>query len=311
MACTFVHSNGILCGKNTLQTSNYCHNKSHYPTELEYKMIISNIIAKFQEDRIPSAHFQQSEVEADGACLFRSVANALFCICGNDLSSFIELMRNNEYFQMLPKQIKDTFLNEYSEIMDNFNDKSSFLDVDIETDIAIILQKMAVKYAISKSNIDVTEHLDGIEAIFGQSCTLQMFIENTHELELNEYIDLYNKFAGDDDYELEEKNITIKKGKRKGSKAKRRVKIAIQERWGGLPELLMYADMFDICFNVYIPQRLDSKTYKPIIAKKVCPNTYYYLVQQINFKNGVNSVNLSLRETKDGPHYEFLRSNAL
>ena len=305
--CSFVDKKGTICGRNNLTGSEHCHLKSHYDTEIEYKMAISNVMEEFKEGRIPANQFLQSNVEADGACLFRSVANAIFHICGNDLETLFERFEASEYYQMLPKAVKDGFLLEYRKLFENFSDPDEFLDDEIETEVAIILQKMAVRYTLAKSSVDVTETMEGIGDIFGPSCTLQTFIETTHEITLDEYVSLYEKFAGEDDFYLKEKEVVIRRGHKRGKQVVKKVKVDIQERWGGLPELLMYAEMFDISFNVYIPQRLDIRTMKPVIAKKVCENTFYYLVQQINQNKGTNVVNLSLKEVKEGPHYEFLR----
>jgi hypothetical protein len=309
--CEYTNKNGTICGRSCLPNSSRCHLKTHYDTEIEYKFAISQQIVEFQRSRITSTQFSPSNVEPDGACLFRSMANALFNISGNDLETLFKLIEKSKYYQMLPSEIKDGFLKDYCEIFECYSDPDAFLDQDIETEIAMILQKMVVKYAITNSQVDVSSRMEGLAEIFGPMCSLEMFIENTHEISLDEYITLYDKFAGEDDFYLEEKSVTIQKGRRKGRQLTKKVKVDIQERWGGLPELLMYADMFDLSFSVYIPQRLDQRSMKPVIAKKVCENTYYYLVQQINMLSAGNIVNLSLKEVKEGPHYEFLKLNAM
>ena len=309
--CEYTNKNGTICGRSCLPNSSRCHLKTHYDTEIEYKLAISQQIVEFQRSRIASTQFSASNVEPDGACLFRSMANALFNISDNDLETLFKLIEKSKYYQMLSNEVKDGFLKDYCEIFECYSDPDAFLDKDIETEIAIILQKMAVKYAITNSQLDVSSRMEGLSEIFGSACTLETFIENTHEISLDEYITLYDKFAGEDDFYMEEKSITIQKGRRKGRQLKKKVKVDIQERWGGIPELLMYTDMFDLSFNVYIPQRLDLRSMKPVVAKKVCENTFYYLVQQINTISGSKIVNLSLKEVKEGPHYEFLKLNVM
>ena len=80
------------------------------------------------------------------------------------------------------------------------------------------------------------------------------YIQNTHNLSVNEYIALFTIFADEPDELTIETNEVHKRGRNKGKN--KTEKIFIQDRWGGLSELYIFSKMFKINVSVYTLKKL-------------------------------------------------------
>ena len=81
----------------------------------------------------------------------------------------------------------------------------------------------------------------------------------THELNMEEYNELYKYFAGDDDYiyqEVGKYKIGKKRGKPKLKKKR------LQNRWGGIPEQYAISEILETPIIVYTAQKYNTKTRK-------------------------------------------------
>ena len=195
--------------------------------------------------------------------------------------------------------MRDSFLEEYEEIIDNFTNFERIPE-EIETELAIYIQKLSRIYII-KNRITYFGNIPEYKEIF-PDMTIEQFVEDTHDISFEEYELLYDKFAGFNDYEYESVKVKLKSGKEIIKK-----KVFIQDRWGGIPEILAICNLFEIGVNIYLPQKLDDRTFniKTMQSWKDNSKIYIKLMQSINHDSN-KYINLLLIEKRDGSHYESL-----
>ena len=302
MSCEYISKQNKPCPHIKLEGTDYCHNESHHENKIIFSNILEKIKRDFTKSRIPLSKFKYHNVTPDGACLYRCMVNGLFTYSGNSLEKMCQLFINNEYF---PTDIdKTSFIKEYLELSDNFEHENTYLPEEMETELAEILQKIVVLYVRkNKDNLILEKYPKYIEIIPDYSIT--NIIEDTHEITIDEYLKNYEKFAGDDDFEYIEKTIKPKNKRRK--EYTKKVKKDIDDRWGGIPEIIVTSFIFNIGINIYIPQIFDeryakTKTIKSLNSKN---EIFLYLIDSIDTINP-NKINLLLGQIKRSPHYIYL-----
>ena len=137
--------------------------------------------------------------------------------------------------------------------------------------------------------------------------TYKELIEMTHELNMEEYNELYKYFAGDDDYiyqEIGKYKLGIKKGKPKLKKVK------LQNRWGGIPEQYAISEILETPIIVYTAQRYNTKTKKidngRIRKNKAEKNVRFRVFQIIGDKYNKTPITLLWKKVKQNGHYYSL-----
>ena len=122
--------------------------------------------------------------------------------------------------------------------------------------------------------------------------TIKEIVNTTHNIKCKtQYNKIYKIFAGDPDYTYEDTGIIYKSGKRKGYP--RLMRVDRPGRWGGLPEIIAFSQIFKCPVQVFILQRKRIKDGKIIISNKITKNSFFTIKDEINI-------------TFDGPIAKFL-----
>ena len=303
MSCEFISKHNNPCSNIKLDGSNYCHNPNHYDDKAIFSNILENIKRNFVKSRTPLSDFSFYDVTADGACLYRCIVNGLFTYSGKNLAKLCQLFINNQYF---PLSIdKSSFIGEYLELSSNFEADCFNLPEEIETELAECLQKMVVSFVKNNKDLLILEKYPKYIEIM-PDYTIENIIQDTHEVTLEEYLKNYEKFAGEDDFEYIEKTCTSK-GRNKRQYTKR-VKKYIDDRWGGIPELLVTSYLFNIGMNIYIPQIFDERLYRQKTIQKINKrnDVFLYLIDTIDITSTFK-INLLLTQKAGSPHYIYLQ----
>lgn len=230
---------------------------------------------KFKEERVRINNFEVHEVEGDGGCLFRCLANGLFHSLNQDLR---EIKRK---FKLVKGYRKD-FLENYLDIRDCLMVKDYVLDDEIEEEIAKELQYLILEFIRRNPNLKVSKFLPSYQGILEED-NLKNLVKICHELSLKEYLETYKIWAGEED-------VIYKDGK----------ELEISERWGGIPELLVFSIIFDLTINIYLPQMFKNE--KIIDTYELNENTYLLKIDVVNpNKKEINLVFKSIG------HYDFLK----
>ena len=300
--CSFIYKNGRKCLNNSIKGLSFCHIKGHNFDITKYEKVVNEIYQDFESDRVCLNKFKHEKILSDGACLYRSIIVSLITENHYNLSDFVLKIKNLEYFNYLEEKERDLFLEEYDDIIDNFTGISERIPEEIETELAIYIQKLSRIYIIKNRNNLILENIPEYKEIF-PDMTIEQFVEDTHDILFNEYEQLYDKFAGFDDYEYEIEKIKLKSGK----EVIKKKRVFIQDRWGGIPEILALCNLFEIGVNIYLPQKLDDRTFniKTMQSWKNNSKIYLKLMQSINHDSN-KYINLLLIEKRDGSHYESL-----
>jgi hypothetical protein len=140
--------------------------------------------------------------------------------------------------------------------------------------------------------------------IENQNCSISELIEYCHEMGNEEYLELYKRFAGDDDFILIDTGNKYKIGKKKGQP--KYDKLNIPTRWGGLPEELAFCKLFDVCISIYILRKYDIKTDK-IVKTTSFSDSRLSLLTTIGEGGYIDAEFLLLEEKAN--HYMYLRAN--
>jgi len=285
MSCQFIGRNKKKCPNPSMDGFDYCAIKSHSPPQY-YEDMIMHFLNLFENDRIKINTKKIEEVEADGACLFRSLSRGLFYKFNNDLDILYSKFEETGYLEN-----KD-FLKEFLEISECFKTTDFTLDTDLEEEIARELQSIIFNFIQKNHNINITKILNK-NANDTEKIILSDLIHICHEINIDEYLDSYNRFAGDEDFIFDE-----------GEKKK---KILIKDRWGGIPEIAVFSILFNMGVRVYMPQKFNNKNFKAITITKISKDTFIYLKNVDNINIQSNNIKLLLRQYEDCSHYDYIK----
>ena len=112
----------------------------------------------FKKERVPLEEFEVHEVEGDGGCLFRCLANGLFHSFGQDLQEI------KKRFKLI-KGYRKNFLENYLDIRDCLMADDYVLDDEIEEEIAKEIQYLIVKFIKRHPEIKVSKFLPSYQNV--------------------------------------------------------------------------------------------------------------------------------------------------
>ena len=193
------------------------------------------------------------------------------------------------------------FLNHVDKLINsNLIDKEKLecSDLDKEHYLAFEIQKELNNY--------IYHNKDRFIKQCGQ--TLEDIVLETHSDNIScieEYNTLYNIFAGDDDYITEE--TILENGK------KEITNIEIADRWGSTAEQIAFSLRFRIKINVYLLQKIDTRSLKIIEVTKRAKNIRLKLLQSIDpileggeHIDNTSVLNIVLEKHRSFPHYQYI-----
>jgi len=277
MSCHFVFKNGKQCTNNKLDYSNFCHLLAHHPSQEEYDFCYELNLNNFTNERELASNYTVIDVEGDGACLFRCLSNCIFINSSRDLNLVIEKFEETGCFDY------PNFLDDFIEIADCFTADDYVLDNDLEEQIARGIQSMILNYVRKNAKMKVMMDM-----------SLEDLIQLCHEINIEDYLNNYSRFAGDNDFVIEQVE-----GKDK--------KIPIDDRWGGIPELKVFCLLFNFNISIYVPQEFNQKNMKADNVTKIDEDTYLKLIEKIESnQDNPKEFKLLLRYYKKGSHYDYI-----
>jgi len=236
----------------------------------------------FEAERIPISNFRVYDIEPDGACLFRSLSNGLFFNCNQNIIILKQRFKDTGYFS---NEYKD-FLKDYVDIAECFEDQDSKLDDDVEADIARGLQQVILNFVKKNPDYEVSEKMPISQLIF--LC---------FDIDVETYLKNYQIFAGDDDFIV--KSSVDKKGK------KVEVREIIEDRWGGIPEIMVFSILFQMDVTVYIAQKMNKKG--KIENAIILKNSFLKKIEEIKTPfTSLGHIELILQRLPKGDHYVIL-----
>lgn len=292
ITCNFIDKKQKKCTNLRIDGYDYCHLKSHYSSLTLYTNMLQNYINKFEEDRLNVDVDTIQEVEPDGACLFRSLSRGLFYHLENDLDALHKQFSQSGYFN----EEKDDFLKDFLEISECFKTNDFQMETDLEEEIAKGLQSIIYNFIHKNHQINIAKILNQ-NARDDEVMLLGNLIFICHEMDIDEYLESYQRFAGDDDFVFEEVSSN---GKTK------RKKVFINDRWGGIPEIAVFSILFNIGVEVYMPQRFNKTSLKATTINKLPKKGSVYLLNVDKINGQETNIKLLLRQYKDFSHYDYI-----
>ena len=215
-------------------------------------------------------HFNIKNELDDGACLFRCMADHVY---------------NNQILKMEDDILQDV-VPEY---------RKKHLSLSEQTDIAERLQEIIVNWIINNYTFSFN------------SITISELIYASHEIcSKNEYKEIYDIFAGEEDFYYTDIGLIYKSGKKKGTP--KLVKIERTDRWGGLPEIIAFSQIFECPVQIFVLQRIRKKDNKKIISNSVKNDSFFSLWTEVNMVYKNTPANFLLLEKKNA-HYKYLEDN--
>lgn len=287
--CNFIGKTNKKCTNSSVSGFNFCHIKSHYPSKQTYEDMYNFYLKQFEDERLKVAVEDIQEVEPDGACLFRSLSRGLFYLLDNDLDILKEKFVESQYFD------DEDFLKDFMEISECFKTEDFQMETDLEEDIAKGLQTIICNFIEKNKQLDISKILNK-NAADDEIIHLENLIFICHEMSIDEYLESYQRFAGEDDFILED--IT------QNGKTKKK-KVFINDRWGGIPEIVVFSILFDVGIYVYMPQKFTDKI-NSITINKLPKKGWVYLKNMENINIGENNIKLLLRQYKNCSHYDYI-----
>lgn len=252
----------------------------------------------FENDRFPISDFDLYEVKADGACLYRSLSNAIFYYSKHQISILKRKFIDSGYFY--PEDYGN-FLDDYDGLEDCFMEDEFSLNDELEEAIAMGIQRIILNFVRENGKLNVIRNLNR-DALPDESILLEDLIFICHEIPIETYLKNYLQFAGDDDFVVNE--IVDEVGEKKEEM------IEVKNRWGGTPEIVIFSLLFNFNINVFVPQKLIKKTNQIINLFSVPQNKNDIFVKKIDsiksFVPNAPTINLLLRPTKGSSHYDYL-----
>ena len=197
---------------------------------------LSNKHIEFINSTFDSTNFTVNDVADDNACMYRSLAN------------YIYYATPHNSIQLL-KKFKDWGkIKNIEEVLNNYGYFS-----DEQDELARFIQKLIVRFIKLNPTKILKEYTMSIENL------IPMF----HDITFNEYLDEYEKFAGDERVIKDE-----------------------YDRWGSLLELNIISEIIGCPIIIFNSQKFDSKTDKitngKIINSKPHKDVRFRIMQIIN-----------------------------
>lgn len=243
--------------------SEYCHCKTHYPTEEEYNIAYQRNYEYFLEDSYDVNDFSIIETYTDGSCLYNSFVKFLLKYSEDDyfkkhkifkkiMKSVKPYINNSNYEELLTRNLQELL---YSWLIVNLNETIPEMgDISIEEMI-------------------ITFHSPAISTI-------------------EEYKEYYKIYAGDNDFILDENGDSIR----------------IPNRWGSIPEIYAFSQIFDVNVNILNKYKFTKRTMMvtPCTARKINEEHHIFRYKLYNKLNGNSVYNVFLLHTQN--HYEYLEN---
>lgn len=234
---------------------------------------------QFLTNTISPDLFQIEDVCPDNACLYRSIANSLNY--RTDLNVEEKLTKDNK------------IINDYKDI---FELEDWGYCGDKQTKLAKLIQEEAYSWLVINQDNYYNESLN---------MKYKDLIEDTHDLSIEEYQIIYSYFAGD---EIKVEVETSKLDKDGNSIMK---EVLLDNRWGGLPEIVAISHLCEIPIIVYSSQKYDIKKNKIITgrirnekAEKGVRFKPYMIIGKEYFNKP--PIILLWKKVKNGAHYMSL-----
>jgi hypothetical protein len=240
MNCIY-EKKGLVCDNDAVHGSKYCHIKSHYPNDKLYTDTVNTIVHLFDSNRIEMDEYYICDVDTDGACCYRAIAQSL--------------VANIDFIQN--KKVITDYLERYN--IDIELEGKKPLSYENETILAKYIQEISKQWLIENAQM-----------IFPQTGeTIEDVILFSHALpSIKIYDTLFSIFAGDADYintddlfNYDEDFIDMMGALTIDIKPKKNKK-HILDRWGGMAEQFAISSYFGITIKVYTPERIDKRNLK-------------------------------------------------
>jgi hypothetical protein len=197
---------------------------------------LSNKHIEFLNSTVDSSNFTINDVADDNACMYRSIANYIYYATPH--TSIHYLKRFKDWGKI--KNIEDV-LNNYG----YFSEEQDLL--------ARFIQKLIVRYIILNPSKILKEY----------SMSIENLIPIFHDITITEYIEEYEKFAGDERLNKNE-----------------------YDRWGSLLELNIISEIIGCPIIIFNSQKFDNKTDKitngKIVNSKPHKDVRFRIMQIIN-----------------------------
>ena len=246
---------------------------------------MEDIILNFKNNTLDPVNFQIEDVASDNACLYRSIANQLL---------YRNKSNNIENLNMLISNKNKTFDNNY---LDIFEKDGWGYDGEKQEKLARILQEEMVCWLLANQDEIYDNDLN---------ISYKELIENTHLMTLEEYQLLYSYFAGDD-IKVE---IETKRKDKIGNTIMK--KVSLDNRWGGLPEIVAISNITNLPIIVYSSQKYDIRRNKIITGKilreKAIKGVRFkpYIIINSKLLENRPPILLLWKKEKHGAHYMSL-----
>lgn len=228
----------------------------------------------FIETTVDLNKYKIFDVAKDGACLYRCMSRFIY----DNYTKLQDIIERNE-------------MRGISDIMEKEKDEE--YTWELETAVSRELQKMLVKWLECNETYYVEE----------QNCNISELIQYCHEMTMEQYLELYKRFAGEDDFILIDTGNQYKRGKKRGQP--KYDKLNIPTRWGALPEELAFCKLFDVCISIYTLRKYDCKTEKIVKTTSFNESPRFSLLATIGEGGYINADFLLLEEKAN--HYMYLR----
>ncbi len=251
-------------------------------------------------------YFKIVDALKDGSCLFKCMLNFLLynldfiynnSINNENIKDLIQKIFNilfennilefNDEYKLIENKIK--YLNNLFEIDEK-------LDSNIVDQITLLLQINIKEYAYLNSNNYIPDF----------NINFENLILSTHDDcidSIDEYRELFNKYSGDENYELIDSDIKIKSGINKGKI--KQIKKKIPERWGGLSEIYAFSLLYEINVTIYVIKRRTKSNNKIVNSTEKFSDSYFE--EYFEYKNNDFKFNLNLVLSQNkSPHYRLL-----
>lgn len=175
MQCQHLSKRNKICKNEVIGKTAYCHLKSHHPCANTFEITKEKLLEQFKHSYEDPSNFDVHDVEGDGACLYRSLSQALF--------KRLDILLDHPLYDEIFEIVKD--------------DKGcDYLSEHIETEMAVFLQKTLKDWLYNNQNNTMKQ----------LGCTVKDLVETTHEMSMEIYRIIFGIFAGNPDYVMVQKD---------------------------------------------------------------------------------------------------------
>jgi len=174
MQCQHLTKTERPCKNEAIGNSEYCYLKSHHPNREAFDIAKQKVIDQFKHRTEDPNRFEIRDVDGDGACLYRSFAQAIY--------KRLKTISCHPLFEDIQKIIE--------------GEDDDYLSDPSETLLANFLQK-TIKDWLYKNQNHIMKPLD---------CKVRDLVESTHDMSMEIYRIIYGIFAGDADFLMVQKD---------------------------------------------------------------------------------------------------------